>query len=211
MVDGRTKLRTNVVEKTAEGEARLTAKVLWQDKNLADVRLAALVRGQTVDVHELQAQVLGGTVDGTAVVPLNRWNDSVAQLHWREVQLQQLETWLPSVARLQGTMSGSLAGRADTPARGRRTEDRGQTTADRAVLPPDAQRRCGRRPSSVVRNPSFGTDALRAGRQHRGRPVQSGPDRSPTRSPDAPKSGGPLAPQGLRPGGALRPRCGLCE
>jgi len=42
-------------------------------------------------------------------VPLNRWNDSVAQLRWREIQWQQLERWLPPLVRLQGTMSGSLA------------------------------------------------------------------------------------------------------
>jgi hypothetical protein len=140
LVDGRTRLRANVVKKTAEGEAQLTGKVLWQDKNLADVRLAALVREQTVDVQEFQAQVLGGTLDGTAVVPLNRWNDSVAQLRWREIQLQQLETWLPPLTRLQGAMSGSLVveqtHRPQAP--GQRTKERRPATE----------------PSSVVRPPS---------------------------------------------------------
>jgi hypothetical protein len=139
VVDGRTSLQTNVVKKTAEGDARLTGKVLWQDKDLADVRLAALVREQTVDVQEFQAQVLGGTVDGTAVVPLNRWTDSTAQLRWREIQLPQLETWLPAprraaapraLASLQGTMSGSLVveqtRRPQAP--GQKTEERRPAT-----------------------------------------------------------------------------------
>ncbi|MCL5282645.1 MAG: hypothetical protein M1376_22400, partial [Planctomycetes bacterium] len=151
VVDGRTGLRMNVVKKTAEGEAQLTAKVLWQDKNLADVRLAALVQGQTVKVREFHAQVLGGTVDGTAVVPLNRWTDSVAQLRWRAIQLPQLETWLPAprraaalqaLARLQGTMSGSLlveqTHRPQAP--GQRTEDRRPVTEpSSAVGPPPSE------------------------------------------------------------------------
>jgi hypothetical protein len=140
VVDGRTKLRANVVKKTADGDAQLAGRVVWHDKDLADIRLAALVRGQTVDVHELHAQILGGTAAGTAVIPLNRWSDSVAQLRWQGIQPKQLQAWLPSLTRFQGTMSGALVieqTREDAGS-GSGTRDQGPATSvtDRRISSP---------------------------------------------------------------------------
>ena len=75
---------------------------------MADVRLAVAVHGQTVEMQEFHAQTLGGSADGTARIPLNRWIGSAAQLRWQGIQPQQLEAWLPPLARYRGAMSGSL-------------------------------------------------------------------------------------------------------
>jgi len=129
-VDGQAKLQTDILQKTAEGEAHLTGRVLWQGKDLARVRLAAGLQGQTLELRQLQAETLGGSAEGTARIPLNRWTDSVAHLRWQGMQLQQLETWLPPLQRAAGTLSGTLVveqtgGGAEAPTQVGRTRSLG--------------------------------------------------------------------------------------
>lgn len=135
VIDGRTKLQIDIAKKTAEGDAHLTGKVAWQDKNLADVRLAMAVHGQTVEVQEFHARTLGGSADGTAKVPLNRWIASAAQLRWQGIQPRQLEAWLPPLARYQGAMSGSLV--VEQTAGAKRTEEgrKAGTSKDESLSP----------------------------------------------------------------------------
>jgi hypothetical protein len=108
VVDGQARLQADIVKKTAEGQTRLTGRIVWQDREFADIRLAAQVQGQTLEVREFHAQTLGGAADGTAVIPLNRWTDSVARLQWQGIVPGQLGAWLGPLERFQGTMSGSL-------------------------------------------------------------------------------------------------------
>jgi uncharacterized protein involved in outer membrane biogenesis len=125
VVDGRAKLQADVVKKTAEGEARLTSRIVWRDKDLANIRLATLLQGQIVNVWELHAETLGGFADGTAVIPLSHWIDSVAQLRWQGIQPELLAAWLPSFERFQGTMSGSLAVEQTRKGAGQKMDDGG--------------------------------------------------------------------------------------
>jgi len=108
LADGQAKLQVNVVTKSARGEAQAENRILWDGHDLARLRLVTLVAGQTLDVRELYAQTLGGSVEGMARIPLDHWTRSVAQLHWQGIQLKQLERWVPQCERFQGAMSGSL-------------------------------------------------------------------------------------------------------
>jgi hypothetical protein len=109
IVDGQVKLQTNLAQKTAVGDAQLAGRIVWQDKDLANVRMATRIQGQILDVREFHAQALSGSADGTATIPLNHWTDSVARVQWQGVRPQQLQVWLPSLERIQGTLSGMLA------------------------------------------------------------------------------------------------------
>ncbi|MCX5645197.1 MAG: hypothetical protein NTZ17_11020 [Phycisphaerae bacterium] len=135
VMDGRTKLRVNVAKKTADGDAHLTGKVVWQDRDLADVRLTTRVQGQTVEVQEFHARTLGGSADGAARIPLNHWIDSAAQLRWQGIGPKQLEAWLPPFARYQGAMSGSLVVEQTAGAK-RRKEGEKIGTSEGKDLPP---------------------------------------------------------------------------
>jgi hypothetical protein len=108
VLDGQAKLQANIIRKTAAGEGRLRGRIVWKDKDLADLRLSTRVQGQTVEVRELHAETLGGSADGTATIPLSRWTDSVAQLRWQGIEPRQLAAWQPSFGPFQGSLSGSL-------------------------------------------------------------------------------------------------------
>ena len=135
VMNGRTTLQMDIAKKTAEGDARLTGHVVWQDKNLADVRLAMAVHEQTVEVQEFHAEALGGSADGTAKVPLNRWIDSAAQLRWQGIQAKHLETWLPPLARYQGVMSGSLVVEQTAGAKSRKEGEKVGTSEGKSFPP----------------------------------------------------------------------------
>jgi hypothetical protein len=108
LVDGQAKLRANVVTRSAWGEAQAESHILWDGHDLARVRLVTLVAGQTLDVRELHAQMLGGSVEGRAKIPLDRWTRSVAQLQWQGIQPRELRRWVPQFERFQGGVFGSL-------------------------------------------------------------------------------------------------------
>jgi hypothetical protein len=106
--DAQAKLSVNVARRTADGQARLAGRVLWNDRPLADLHLSTLVQGQTLDVRELHVETLGGTVAGTARLPLARWTNSVADLRWQGVEPSRLAAWQPPLERFQGRLSGAL-------------------------------------------------------------------------------------------------------
>jgi hypothetical protein len=117
-VDGKAGLRMNVVERTADGEVRLTGPILLNEQELARVRVVAYMEAQTLSIQELYAETLGGTVEGQAQIPVNRWIDSSANLRWQGIQPKMLQTWVPQFERFEGVVSGFFeAGTAPPSAR----------------------------------------------------------------------------------------------
>jgi hypothetical protein len=114
--DGKARLRVNLVKRTADGEARLSGRVLLEEQELARIRMVALVQGQTLDVEELYAETLGGTVEGRAQVRLDRWMASSAKLRWQGIQPKRLQAWAPQFERFEGVVSGSLEAEQAGPA-----------------------------------------------------------------------------------------------
>ena len=108
LADGQASLRLNVVKRTANGKANVSGAILWAGQELARVRVSTLVEGQTLDMHELYAETLGGSVEGKAVIPLNRWTTSVAQLRWQGIRPRQLARWAPQFERFEGVVCGAL-------------------------------------------------------------------------------------------------------
>lgn len=108
LADGQASLRLNVVKRTANGKANVSGAIVWAGQELARIRVSTLVEGQTLDVRELHAETLGGSVEGKAVIPLNRWTASVAQLRWQGIQPRQLARWAPQFERFEGVVRGAL-------------------------------------------------------------------------------------------------------
>jgi len=107
-VDGKAKLRVNLIKRTADGDARLSGLVLLREREFSRVRVVATMQGQTVNVQELHAETLGGTLDGQAEIPLDRWKSSTARLVWQGIQPKRLHPWVPQFERFEGLVSGSL-------------------------------------------------------------------------------------------------------
>jgi hypothetical protein len=106
--DGKSRLRVNLIKRTADGEARLTGTVLLKEQELARVRLVALAQDQTLDIEELYAETLGGDVEGKVQICLDRLLASSAKLQWQNIEPKLLEPWAPQLARFQGLVSGSF-------------------------------------------------------------------------------------------------------
>jgi len=108
LADGQASLRLNVVKRRADGKANMSGAILWAGQELGRIRVSTLVEGQTLDVRELYAETLGGSVEGRAVIPLNRWTTGVAQLRWQGIQPRQLARWAPQFERFEGVVGGAL-------------------------------------------------------------------------------------------------------
>jgi len=108
VADGWTKLQLDVITREITGEARLTTRVLLRGQDLGRLRLWTLAQGRTLNVRELYAETLGGSVQGTAQVSLAHWTDSAARLRWSGVRPQLLGQWWPRLERFEGEASGTL-------------------------------------------------------------------------------------------------------
>ena len=108
LADGWTNLQLDAVSRQIEGEARLTTRVLFRDRDLARAQVWTLAQGQTLDVREFYAETLGGSIKGTAQVSLDHWADSAAKLRWQGIRPQLLKPWWPQSERFEGEVSGTL-------------------------------------------------------------------------------------------------------
>jgi hypothetical protein len=71
-----------------------------------------------VDVQDLYAETLGGTLEGRAKIPVSRWKSSTTELRWQGIQPALLQQWVPQFKRFEGVVSGSLdIHRADAASR----------------------------------------------------------------------------------------------
>jgi len=111
-------LRVNLAKRAADGEARLSGPVFLKEQELAQIRVAALVEQQAVNIEDFYAETLGGAIEGQAQVRLDHWIDSSASLRWEGIEPKMLQSWAPRIAPFEGTVSGSLVvGRADPASR----------------------------------------------------------------------------------------------
>lgn len=106
--DGQAKLALNVAERTAEGDVRVAGNVLWQGNSLARIRTSLVLDQRTVQVQDLYAETLGGTVEGEGLVPLSELTATTARLKWQDIEPKRLRQWVPQFDRFEGTMSGSF-------------------------------------------------------------------------------------------------------
>jgi hypothetical protein len=108
LVDSQADLQVDAVAKSARGQARLSGRVLLEDQDIARVSTTAFVEERALRVRDLRAEVLGGSVEGAAQIPLDRWTDSTGRLEWNGIQPQLLQQWWASFARFGGSASGIL-------------------------------------------------------------------------------------------------------
>jgi len=107
-LDGTADAQVDVLAKTLNGEGQLAGHLLWQEKELGRTTLSGSIRKRTLTIREWHAETLGGTLDGTAEIPLDRWSSGVGQLQWQGIEPNALAPWWPAAARVQGRLSGSL-------------------------------------------------------------------------------------------------------
>ncbi len=108
LADSQANLHVDVIRGMVEGQMHVSGRVWLRDRDLARVHVDTLVDGRTLDVHDLYVETLGGSVEGSARIVLDRWGDSTADLQWQEIQLRSLEQWWPQFHKCVGDVSGRL-------------------------------------------------------------------------------------------------------
>jgi len=107
-LDGTADAQLDVLAKTINGQGRLSGDVVWETKELGRMTLATSVRERTLTVQEFRAEALGGTIEGTAQIPLDQWTSSTGRMQWQGIEPNALEPWWPSASRIRGELSGTL-------------------------------------------------------------------------------------------------------
>lgn len=108
LADSQASLQVNTTAWTVQGQMRLSGGIWFKDQDLARVRADTFLEGRTLDVHDLYAETLGGSIEGTARLALGHWSNSTARLTWSGVQPQSLQRWWPAFERFKGEVSGDL-------------------------------------------------------------------------------------------------------
>src|SRR5207244_4402551 len=81
---------------------------LW-DKDLGAITADTRIAGRTITADTFQASILGGTIRGQGVVPLDQWVNSRAELDIQGVNLEELGEWAKAAGDLRGVISGHIA------------------------------------------------------------------------------------------------------
>lgn len=108
LVNAQAKLRLNVVTRSAGGEAQVAGRILLEDQDFGRIHFMTVIVEQTVSIRELVLETLGGSVQGRARIPLNRWQNSEAQLKWQGIEPKRLGPWISRFEQFEGMVSGSL-------------------------------------------------------------------------------------------------------
>lgn len=107
-LDGTTDAQLDVLAKTAQGQGQLEGSIVWKEKELGHMTLTSSVQGRTLAIQKFEAQSLGGTIEGSAEIPLDRWTQGTGHLQWHDIEPNGLGPWWPGAAEVQGQLSGSL-------------------------------------------------------------------------------------------------------
>jgi hypothetical protein len=107
-VDARLQADVDAVARTARGPLGVRAEAYLQGTPLGTVEVRGGVEGRTVRAQRLHADVLGGTADGGAVVPLDDWTKIRAQLQLAGLDLSKLGQYAGAAGDVRGIVTGSI-------------------------------------------------------------------------------------------------------
>ncbi len=109
LVDSSANLTADVQTKSLDGQAQVMGRLLLDNESLGQLQASARLHERILDVHELSGEILGGPVQGSAQIALDRWVNSQGQLQWQGIEPNQLTPWWPRAGAFEGTFSGTLA------------------------------------------------------------------------------------------------------
>jgi hypothetical protein len=108
LADSQANLQVNTTTRAVQGQIGLSGGIWYKDQDLARIRVDAFLEGRTLDVHDLYAETLDGSIEGTARIALDRWSDSTATLKWSGLQPRSLQRWWQPFGKFKGEVSGGL-------------------------------------------------------------------------------------------------------
>jgi hypothetical protein len=108
LLDSKADIRVDTVKRSTDGEGWFSGQLLCGDQVLGQTGASASLKSGVLEVNDLTGDLLGGTIKGSARIPLARWTASAGQLRWQDVHLNRLGVCWPSAERIEGTLSGTL-------------------------------------------------------------------------------------------------------
>jgi hypothetical protein len=109
-------LNLDISKRTATGNSTLSSNILLKNNSLGKLSVNAFIDGRTIQLQDIQMQMLGGQAQGSTRIDLDDWPKSTAELSWQNIQLNNLTDFWPQLEGLTGKASGSLiAGLTDEP------------------------------------------------------------------------------------------------
>ncbi|MBN1360199.1 MAG: hypothetical protein JW993_06385 [Sedimentisphaerales bacterium] len=108
VTDSEMEAQLDLLKQSLDGQGRLASRLLLEEQEFGRMEALLRVRERTLEIDELKAELLGGSAEGSARVPLDRPTGSTGQLQWHDLQPNQLAPWWPQAARAGGRCSGSL-------------------------------------------------------------------------------------------------------
>lgn len=108
LADTEAKGTVDVQKKSLDGEAKVSGLVVVAEEDFGRLSASARLREQTLDVHTFRGELLGGSVEGSARVPLDQWTASTGRMQWQGIEPNALTPWWPRAAQFSGRLSGTL-------------------------------------------------------------------------------------------------------
>lgn len=108
LVDASAKLNLDAVARSARGTLSVNADAAAGDRPIGPIRVDAALDGRTVEARSIHARVLGGTVEGSATVPLDNWPAASADLKAGGLDLGGLGAIWDWAAPVRGVVSGTV-------------------------------------------------------------------------------------------------------
>lgn len=108
LIDSNAALTIDVQRKMLDGQVQISSRLLLKDEILGRLNTSMRLSERTVNLHEVNGELLGGQVAGSAEIPLDRWVHSTGRLQWQGIEPNQLTPWWPQAARFEGKLSGTL-------------------------------------------------------------------------------------------------------
>jgi hypothetical protein len=109
LLDSKADIELDLAAKSADGDGWFSGQLLCGAQLLGQTSASVSLKNRMLRVSDLSGDLLGGTIEGSAQIPLTQRSASTGQLRWRDVQLSRLGVCWPLAGRIEGTSSGTLA------------------------------------------------------------------------------------------------------
>ncbi len=108
LLDSKADIQLDLSKGSTDGEGWFSGQLLCAGQAVGQTGASVSLRDGVLEVSDLTGDFLGGSVEGSARIPLSQWTAGSGKLQWRDVQLSRLGGCWPLLGRLEGTSSGAL-------------------------------------------------------------------------------------------------------
>lgn len=108
LVDSEVKVEVDTIDRGAQGTVAVNADASLAGVPLGRITADTRIAGRTVHADRIEAGILGGTMSGHGVVPIDEWVKSKANLRVQNMDLANLGELARAMGDLRGVISGEV-------------------------------------------------------------------------------------------------------